>query len=399
MKEIAEWVKKNNPRDRSKFIVSVVVFIAYYLCFVLMSAEQNKGFLIGGSFIAFMIAMDTGRYFIDRYLNVYEEELLFGAPVELVQVMRFHSFAVEEYFDQIQKKMKILAGILLIYTVAMALLAGVTKEITMDWDEFVVFLFLGILCAVAPYVTFFLKKRLFYFQLGVGKEGKLHLALSIGKALFTIPEIIVGIVAVVVSTLFVSAMLIGVLEPKIDDSMLICRHSHEFLFYYVFFVLAIAGGIWVLCNRISTKRSKLLCAGTVLSFLVAVYMLVYTANTYTEFQNDKVIIYHFGVEKEYQIEDISKFRIYAEEESEQIQMELTFRDGVCKRMIGTSQTTSELYEKTYFSDYNFIADYVEKLLAAGVEGRLEEVEQLEEYVKELDMEGKEGMEQIVELME
>lgn len=399
MKAMLDWVKKNNPGDRSKFIIAVVIFIAYYLCFVLMSEEQNGGFFIGGCFIAFIIAMDAGRYFINRYLKIYAEELLLGEKVELIQVIRFHPFDVEEYFEQIRRKMSLPVEIMAGYVFVLAFLAGVTEEIKMDWKRFILFLFIGGLCVVAPYVTYFLKKRLFYFQLRAGKEGKLHIALSIGKALFIVPEFIVGITALVVSTLFLSAMLIGAIEPKIDDSMLICRHSHEFMYYYIFLLLAVVGGIWVLCNGLSTKRRKVLCAGTVISFLVAACMLVYTANTYTEVQKDKIIIYHFGVEREYQIEDIEEFRIYAEEENEQIQMELTFGDGACEKIIGTSQSCSDLYEKTYFSDYNFVADYVEKMLDAGAEGKLEDVEELEGYIKELAPEAEEGMKKIVELME
>lgn len=398
MKILLDWVKKNNPGDRSKYIISVVVFIAYYLCFVLMSEGQNIGFVIGGSCIAFAVVMDVGRYFIDRYLKVYAEELL-GEKVELVEIMRFHPFDVEEYFGQIRRKMLLPVGILSGYVFLVAFLAGVTEELKIDWKQFALFLFIGAICIAAPFVSYFLKKRLFYFQLRAGKEGKLHIALSIGKALFIVPEFIVGITALVVSTLFLSAMLIGAIEPKIDDSMLICRHSHQFMYYYIFLLLAVIGGIWVLCNGLSTKRRKVLCAGTVISFLVAACMLVYTAHTYTEIQNDKIIIYHFGVEKEYQMEDIAAFRIYREEENEQIQMELTFRDGACEKIIGTSQSCSDLYEKTYFSDYNFIADYVEKMLASGAKGSLEDEEALEGYVQELAPEGKAGLEKIIGLME
>ncbi len=399
MKTLLDWVKKNNSGDRSKFILAMVVFAGYFACFVLMSEERNVSFIIGGGCIAFIIAMDVGRYFIDRYLKVYAEELLLGERVELVQVMRFHAFDVEEYFGQIRKKMSFPVGILAVYVFVLAFLPGIEVGKGVDWQRVVIFWAIGIICVAAPYITYFLKKRWFCFQLRAGKEGKLYLALSIGKALFVALEILFGIVVLVVSTLIFSSLMMGIMEPKIDDSMMICRHSQGFIYYYVFLLVAVLGGIWLLCNGFSKKISKVFCVGTVISFLVAGYMMVYTAHTYTEFQNDKIIIYHFGIEKEYQLEDIADFRIYAEEENEQIQMELTFRDGVRKKIIGTAQSSSELYAKTYYGDYDFIADYVEKMLDKGVEGTLEDVEELEGYIKELAPEEEEGMEKLVKLME
>ena len=161
MKTLLDWVKKNNSGDRSKFILAMVVFAGYFACFVLMSEERNVSFIIGGGCIAFIIAMDVGRYFIDRYLKVYAEELLLGERVELVQVMRFHAFDVKEYFGQIRKKMSIPVGILAVYVFAMAFLPGIEVGKGMDWQRVVIFWAIGILCVAAPYFTYFLKKRLF----------------------------------------------------------------------------------------------------------------------------------------------------------------------------------------------------------------------------------------------
>ena len=125
MKTLLDWVKKNNSGDRSKFILAMVVFAGYFAGFVLMSEERNVCFIIGGGCIAFIIAMDVGRYFIDRYLKVYAEELLLGERVELVQVMRFHAFDVKEYFGQIRKKMSIPVGILSVYVFEIVFLPGI----------------------------------------------------------------------------------------------------------------------------------------------------------------------------------------------------------------------------------------------------------------------------------
>ncbi len=400
MEKFLNWVKKNNPGDRSKFIIAMAVFVGYFFCFVATSEGKQIGFFVAGGCIAIIIAMDVGRYFINQYLKVYEAQWLVGVKQEVSEILRFHSFDADKYFQLIRRKIKWLARMLGGCGLLLAFLAGQIEETKeYQWERVMVFAVIGIICGAAPYITWLLQKKVFLHQLRWGQEGKLHITLTILKGLFAIPEVIVGISVLSVATLLFCVIISDMLTPKIDETMLLCRKSEGFMYYFVFFLLAFLGGIWILCNGLSTKLSKVFCGGTILSLMVAICMLVYSSYSYTEFQNEEIIIYHFGVVKRYEIEDIQSFRIYAEEENMQIQMELLFKDGVSKKAIGTTQTYSDKFEEMYYSDYNFIADYVSKMQAAGVSGTLEEVDKLEEYVEELDGEVKEGLEKIVGLME
>lgn len=131
--------------------------------------------------------------------------------------------------------------------------------------------------------------------------------------------------------------------------------------------------------------------------LVSAFVLGTVENyRYTEIAGEEIRIRNFWQEDVYGIEEIQGFRIYEDDGS--IQLELDFPDRAVEKSFTGWQSLNDLYEEKYYSEYNFIADYVEKFQKLGIEGELGDVEALEKDVEELDPEVKRGLRRIVELM-
>lgn len=59
------------------------------------------------------------------------------------------------------------------------------------------------------------------------------------------------------------------------------------------------------------------------------------------------------------------------------------------------QEASELYEDKYYSDYNYMADMVERMQERNIPGNLRDVKLIREDVEGLDDQLKEGLEEII----
>ena len=311
------------------------------------------------------------------------------------EIMRYHPFDAEGYFWYIRKKMKWLVGIVGGISLGLTVLGSMPETGTgIVWRRTVPFLIVGLCCTVAPCVMYLLKKKLFIRQLQRGTEGKLSLALKVFNSLFLIVEVVLLFVVAAVSLLLLWGIFTDMVSPEIDESLMILRNFYGFVGSYLLIILA------AFCLIVAALcRKKLFYVGAAIVFLLAVFILVFNAQNYTEFRENEFVIYHFGEKKVYQIEDIKSFRIYADKKDEQIQLELNFQDGVSRKTMGTAQTCSQRYEEQYYSDYNFIADYVAKLKEAGVSGELENTGKLQEYVEGLDRQVKQGLDKIIVEME
>ena len=72
------------------------------------------------------------------------------------------------------------------------------------------------------------------------------------------------------------------------------------------------------------------------------------------------------------MEDIDTFSVYIDKDRAGIQLELTFKDGVNVKTLGTSTTCSDLYTNTYKDENEFVEDYVKTLKSRGIDGTVED---------------------------
>ena len=64
-------------------------------------------------------------------------------------------------------------------------------------------------------------------------------------------------------------------------------------------------------------------------------------------------------------------------------------------MFGDCESLFELYEDKYYSDYNYMADMVERMQERNIPGNLRDVKLIREDVEGLDDQLKEGLEEII----
>jgi len=76
------------------------------------------------------------------------------------------------------------------------------------------------------------------------------------------------------------------------------------------------------------------------------------------------------VEKTYSFDEIKDYKIYYKDSD--IKMKVTFADGTTEDIFYSSSTYTDGWSERYSSDYQYMAELVDKLLIKGVKGSIEE---------------------------
>lgn len=372
MESFAKWVRNNNRVDRNKLILTFFSYACFYFCFVLMSGDRGMDYWFAGTGIAIIAVIEIGRYLWNRYLYTCDNTLFFNDKKSISEVLWFHAFPVEAYFKVVRRKMIVPAVITGIYTLFMGVLGAWAEEMKYTWWKTACIILTVFICAICPLAVGFWKKRIFKRQLELGSESWWKTIFKIVKILFQVIEVMFIVIITPVSLFFLWAIISELIAPAVEQTAVVFRNYNGGM--SIIFVFIAVGAVYAcLCGAGGHKKgvARTLCTISAVSIIIAGVLIVYDSHVYTEFADDQVIVYHFGVQEIYDMKDIKNFRVY--EENEAIQMELSFKDGVTERMIGNVQTYSDLYEEKYNSEYEFIADYVTKLQRAGVDGEVETV--------------------------
>ncbi|MBR6474497.1 MAG: hypothetical protein IKS98_03520 [Lachnospiraceae bacterium] len=77
-----------------------------------------------------------------------------------------------------------------------------------------------------------------------------------------------------------------------------------------------------------------------------------------------------GVEKTYSFDEIKDYKVYYKDSD--IKMEVTFTDGMTEDIFYSSSTYTDGWSERYSSDYQYMAELVDKLLIKSVKGSVEE---------------------------
>jgi len=129
IQKFAQWIQKNNKDDRSKMVLSFIAFLGLDFCMTLLSGSKGAIFsLLARQCIVVAAALEVGRYQWNRYLHIYENEIVLGAKKSLSEVTRMQAFPVKEYFAYVNKKM-VLPGVLLgVCSVSIGILGAMGEE-------------------------------------------------------------------------------------------------------------------------------------------------------------------------------------------------------------------------------------------------------------------------------
>jgi hypothetical protein len=304
---------------------------------------------------------------------------------------------VEKYFSYVSKKMYLTSIFLGVVTFLMGLFNATHIEgIDFEWDRFAITLGFGVICVLSPYIVGLGKKKFWIYQSKMGSKGKLNMMLKVGRVLFAFVEYLFAIVVSVLGIIFMWGITSAFLAPPIDETRVVLRSQQSF-FGLILVFIGVLAALWALFNYSKKKLSKVMGIIASALFFISILMLVAEAYIYTEFSNEQITVRQLWNEKTYQLEEVNNFIIY--DENEMIQMKLILEDGQTAKISGSSLSYSKLYEQTYFSEYNFIADYIISLREAGATGQIKDVEQLRKNVVDLDPEIQNGLEKIIEEME
>ncbi|MDY5576043.1 MAG: hypothetical protein SPF70_00980, partial [Lachnospiraceae bacterium] len=235
------------------------------------------------------------------------------------------------------------------------------------------------------------EERYFQYKAGRGFYEKKNYALAALDVIVRIAELIVAFVSISVGVIMVWAILGSLFAQDLDESRIVTR-TYTYSGSLILIIIAVSLMAVQLLNfgQKIYKRIRWVYVGLI---ILAVGMLWIEGKFYTEFYEDKIVIADFSGKKEYDYEEIERFEIYEEHES--IQMTIYFTDGEKVNLVGNVQEASELYEDKYYSDYNYMADMVERMQERNIPGNLRDVKLIREDVEGLDDQLKEGLEEII----
>jgi len=231
----------------------------------------------------------------------------------------------------------------------------------------------------------------------MGTKGKLNMTQMVCGKIFVVIEVI-SLISVVLTILFLWVIIGNAFSPKIDESIVVLR-SYPYGYSFILIIIAVIAALFTTAPvsiHHMKKISKAVAAITVVLFIASVLVLIVEMHIYTEFTNNQIIVCKLWNTKTYEMEDVKHFIIYDEKDA--IQIKLYFDDENFTEMSGPSQTYSKLYEKSYYSEYNYIADYIVRLQKAGASGQIEDVQKLQNNVANLAPQAKSGFEKIIQLM-
>jgi hypothetical protein len=395
IQKIAQCIQSKNKNDWNKVILAFIGFIGFDFLIALMSGSNDLSFLLIGQCILVVTALEVGRYQWNRYL--YVDEMILGARKSLYEVTRMQAFPVKEYFAYVNKKMVIPAVVLGICSVLIGVLGATAEEgKPFAWETFFIMLCFGVVNVLCQFWVGIWKKKFFLYQSKMGTKGKLNMAHIICGKMFAVVEVLFLICVALIATIFLWVIIIGVFSPNIDETIVVL-HSYPYSYSFILIIIAVFVALWVLSSGHNMKTiSKAAGAISFIFFIASLIVLAVEVHIYTEFTYNQITVRQLWDTKTYEIKDVKRFIIYDKDDA--IQMKLYFDDENFTKISGSTQTYSKLYEKTYYSDYNFIADYIELLQENGAVGQLEDVKKLQKDVADLAPQCKSGLEEIIQLM-
>lgn len=396
--KFAQWVKKNNQWAKGKAYLAYFIFLGiHFTCTMLIPEEGRRLFLFAGQCLAVAAAADVSRYQWNRYLYISRNEIVFE-EIPISHVLRLHAFPIRGYFCYINKKMAMTAAMLGIPSLLAGILGGfLAEEKAFAWEKCLITLCFGVISAVSPFFVGLVKKGFFVYQNKAGiKKGLNHLHHAL-KGIVLVAEVITLLVVGLVSIFLFWVFLGAVEQPAIDETKVVYRmypYCISLIFMLIAGFSALLKGTAFNWNKKKTRKITAIICGTF--FLAGAVIQMAEMHIYTEITDSQIVIQRLWNSKNYNIEDVKEFLIYNENDG--IQIKLVFYDNNSVKLVGASMENSDLYDQNYYSEYNYIADYAEKLQKAGAVGKIKDIEKLRENVKADDSQLQKGLEQIIKIV-
>lgn len=400
MEGLARKIWGSNLKYRGKVVIAIEALLGWCglasTLFTMEDAIQYELFLNG---IYLLLVILSCEQWISRYLYLDNGKVGMGGEVQsLLEIMRYHAFDVEAYFAVIRKSLWKLEIFHVLFWLLRCL--GFAENI-LTWQKAVpalVSLFVAILC---PYLLCWLKKKYYAYYLCHRRE----IAGSCLKVFGTIVRFLgeyVEIAAVLVGGVLLS-MLLGAFFSEIFTvspigEEFIWRRSYYTIFStFIGLVLMLLVVLWAAGGYVLVKRKGTAVMICSVVFVLMLGLSAVETNRYIDFYDGRIVVRNLWKEKEYRQKDIARYCVGAEEGG--IQLRLFMQNGETIKVVTASFENSDLYEEKYFGDYTYIADYVKELGEQGIDGELQDLQELREDVEKLNKEEQQGLERIVREIE
>lgn len=384
IEKFAKEIRKKSDRDRRWTKLMLVV----YVCACFFEPEIDNIVIDEMLYLAIRAVVVVG--FAMRHINQYirmKTDTGFGSTEDesLCKVAGNHAFPVKEYFAFIRKKLIIWQGIILVI--------GVIKPFMEK--QYIDILF-SVVMALLPFAVSFMMQKIFEYRMCHTVSLKVEFLSGIFKMAFDAIEVIVLFVYTILAWFIIWAFITDGLIVNFNQNEIVYRAFKD---ETAFIVMLVAFIVFIYACAISSKKISRYVR--IISAIVVVVSGIVSGimenNYYTEITPDSIVVVNREDRREYTFEDVETFKVYSEDES--IQVILYFNDGKSELLFSGASTSSEAYDEAYYSEYNFVADLVKKLLENGAEGIIEDVEELGEDIEGLDVEVKKGLDEIVGLLQ
>lgn len=378
-KAFATWMKKTN---RSDIWRCLVLFAAAFASIFL---DMDQFGVVGG----LASALAFGESFFIVYLripvNLAKNQF---ADENLAELMRTHSFPVQEYFAYIRRRSLPWRGALLLASIVFAAAERDAVKLLVGIG---VFAFSGI----AGWCI----QMMFGYRLTHRMPLPFGILCGLGRAVCGICRLyalaILLCVWVVVYALVVDFAVAG-------------WAAHESVVYFLGGTWTMMAGILVfvlflmscLFHAAGNIKGRDIRTAPLLGILAAVVFaggIFVQMNNYTAVWADRIITSDFSGKKVYSCGAVKAFRVF--EDDSDVQFEFEFSDGRRKKLDKGSITCSPAYEERYYSEYDFFAELVPQYLANGAECSVSDVDALRADVRDYDQQLRDGLERLIEAVE
>lgn len=383
---LAQKIRENNGNDKRR---EKIAFVLFLLAQVLCSGKQNVLLWwgdksISGELVSLILAFFYGREYWNSYLRIDRAglDLFIEERFSLSDIARMHAFSSKEYFGYLRKKQLIYQGILLLAMAAAGLVSGSYG-----------YCLFGFVAALVPFLVGLLKQADFEYV----TYNRTKVCYGLLSGTLWIVELMVELF-LMLALLFLGLALLSdyVAAGKFNEDIMLYRSYGAGWMYTVWMLLS---GIYIIACYMGEKvvNRKMAVKCILILVLWGGLTMVVERYNYVEIRSDGLTVSTWKGKQDYGFSDVERYAIY--EEDDGIQMRLYFRDGSNAELFSGTSTTSDLYDNTYYSEYNFVAALLPTLSEYGASGTIKDVDLLREDVADMDEELCTGLEEIIAIME
>lgn len=346
----------------------------------------------------YILCLATRRY-LEKYTKIYVDgsgssESLELSNVSFSDLMNSHAFDTTAYYGILMRR---LLPLMLISAamVALAWPIGLLEPVKAVGG--------AAACLLAPALMVLLAWRHMMWSLSHAGALKILDLMLIGITTF-VGIMVVGFAHVMIVLKPIVMIEQHLLLDGIDESVPVMWGCKGGLLMMAIVIIVIALSLMVTDSVRMTsfatwiKYSKKLVTGLLISLVlvagILLYLIVCQNVRVTE---DSFTVRSGSTEKVYGLDDVSTYRVY--ESMDTFAMELTFSDGRKVNLFGSVSEETKGWSEKYFSNYNYAAELVQKLLDRGILGTIEDVEDLEKTVSSLDPKCQEGFDDIRKVLQ